>query len=154
MKLAVLRAVAALAATFALPVAVAAAPKPFAGPPAGWSHTVGVTYSSQVPRAQETWKKSDGELVTYLEDDGLSYDDSIAAVKKNMVDNNFTATVDRDRTCDGHRAHEFEMTLGTAIYHQVIVDDAPGLTKITYARPQGTPISADVTSAIATYCGS
>ncbi len=149
-----LRAVSALAALIAfLPLAALASPKPFTGPAAGWDHTVGSTPTPQAPRALETWKKSDGELVSYLADSALSYDDIIGLVKKNMADNGFKASVDTDRKCDGRRAHEIEMTFGTTIVHQVIVDDAPGVTKLTYTRSQGTPVSADVTSAIAAYCG-
>ena len=47
--------------------------------------------------------------------------------------------MDVDRKCDGRRAHEVEMPLGTSIVHQVIVDDAPGVTKLTYVRPVNTP---------------
>ncbi|MEA2689538.1 MAG: hypothetical protein QOD51_2145 [Candidatus Eremiobacteraeota bacterium] len=150
-----LRTASTLAALAAfLPLAAFAAAKPFTGPAAGWDHTVGVTATAQAPRALETWKKSDGEQVTYLSDSALSYDDTMALVKKNITDNGFKATVDTDRKCDGRRAHELEMTFGTTVVHQVIVDDAPGLTKLTYTRPQGTPVAADVTSAITAYCGS
>jgi hypothetical protein len=149
-----LRTAAALAALAAfLPLAALAAPKPFTGLTAGWDHTVGVAPTPQTPRAQETWKKSDGELVSYLSDAALSYDDMVAMVKKNMTDNGFKAAVDSDRKCDGRRAHEVEMTFGTTVVHQLIVDDAPGVTRLTYTRPQTTPVGADVTSAITAYCG-
>lgn len=148
-----LRTAAALAALVAfLPVAALAAPKPFTGL-TGWDHAVGATATPQTPRAQETWKKSDGELVSYLSDATLSYDDMVAMVKKNMADNGFKATVDSDRKCDGRRAHEVEMTFGTTVVHQLIVDDTPGVTRLTYTRPQTTPAAADVTSAITAYCG-
>jgi hypothetical protein len=148
-----LRAASALAALAALlPLVALAAPKPFNGP-SGWDHTVGATASPQTPRAQETWKKSDGEVVTYQSDGGLSYDDIIGMVKKNVADNGIKATVDTDRKCDGRRAHELEMAFGATIVHQVIVDDAPGVTKLTYVRTQGTPAAADATSAITAYCG-
>ena len=65
-----------------LPWAADAAAKPFAGPPGGWDHTVGATPTAEMPRAQETWRKSDGELISYLSDAALSYDDMIAMVKK------------------------------------------------------------------------
>ena len=148
-----LRAAMAIVACAALsPLAAVAAPHPFTGP-SGWDHTVGTTATAQVPRAQETWKKSDGELLAYLSDSGLSYDDIIASVKKNITDNSLKPSVDRDRTCSGRRAHEVEMTFGATAIHQLIVDDAPGATKLTYARPQGSPFAPDVTSAIAAYCG-
>jgi hypothetical protein len=148
-----LRAVPALAALIAaVPFAALAAPKPFTGPAAGWDHNVAATPSAQAPRALETWKKKDGEYVTYLADGGLSYDETLAAVKKNIGDNGVKTSVDTDRQCAGHRAHEFEMTLGSTIVHQLIVDDAPGLTKITYARPEGTPPAPDATTALTAYC--
>ena len=122
--------------------------------PSGWDHTVGATATPQAQRAQETWKKSDGEYVTYLSDAGLTYDDTVAMVKKNITDNGFKATVDNDRKCDGRRAHEVEMTFGTSIVRQIIIDDAPGVTKLTYARPQTMAApTPDVASAINTYCG-
>src|ERR1700681_3956264 len=71
-----------------IPLAALAATKPFPGP-SGWDHSVGATPSAAAPRAQETWKKSDGEQLTYLADAGLSYDDTIALVKKNVTDNGF-----------------------------------------------------------------
>lgn len=145
-------AIASVACAALIPLAAVAAPHPFTGP-TGWDHTVGSTASAQVPRAQETWKKSDGELLAYLSDAGLSYDDIIAAVKKNVTDNGLKPSIDRDRTCSGRRAHEVEITFGTTAIHQLIIDDAPGATKLTYARPQGTPFAPDVTSAIAAYCG-
>jgi hypothetical protein len=149
-----LRTASALAAlAVALPLAAPAAPKPFTLPASGWDHTVGASPTPQVQRAQETWKKSDGELLTYLQDAGLSYDESVGLVKKNITDNGLKTTVDTDRKCDGRRAHEVEMTFGTTIAHQILVDDAPGVTKLTYTRPQGTPLAPDVTAAINAYCG-
>ena len=154
MTTAPLRAASALIAFAAvLPLAAAAAAKPFPGP-SGWDHTVGATATAQVPRAQETWKKSDGAVLTYLSDGGLSYDEITGAVKKNIAENSLKTAVDKDRQCDGKRAHEVEMTFGTTVVRQVIIDDAPGVTKLTYVRAQGTPVSADVMSAIAAYCGS
>jgi hypothetical protein len=136
-----------------LPCAADAAAKPFAGPSSGWDHTVNSTPTAEVPRAQETWRKSDGELIAYLSDGALSYDDMIAMIKKNVSDNGLKPSMDADRKCDGRRAHEVELGLGKSIVHQVIVDDAPGVTKLTYLRPQGSPAGADVTSALAAYCG-
>jgi hypothetical protein len=75
-------------------------------------------------------------------------------VKKNLADNGLKASVDTDRKCDGRRAHELEMTFGTTVVHQIIVDDAPGLTKLTYARPQGVQSGADVAGVLTAYCGS
>lgn len=135
-----------------IPLAAFAATKPFPGP-SGWEHAVGATPTAEMPRAQETWKKSNGELMTYLADAALSYDDSVAAVKKNVTDNGFKTTVDADRKCDGRRAHEVEMAFGTSVVRQIIVDDAPGVTKVTYLRPQDVKPTADATGAISAYCG-
>jgi hypothetical protein len=136
-----------------LPFAATAATKPFPGP-AGWDHTVGTTPTADAPRAQETWKKSDGEQLTYLADAGLSYDDTMALVKKNVADNGYKASVDADRKCVGRRAHEIELTFGAAVIHQIIIDDAPGVTKLTYSRPQTIKPAADATTAISAYCDS
>jgi hypothetical protein len=150
----VLRAAAAIIAIAALlPLAVAAATKPFPGV-TGWDHTVGATPSAQTPRAQETWKKSDGEQLTYLADGGLAYDDIVAMVKKNVADNGIKPALDKDRTCEGKRAHEIEMAFGTTVVHQIIVDDSPGVTKLTFSRAQGQSMPAEVTSALTSYCGS
>jgi hypothetical protein len=136
-----------------LPIAALAATKPFPGP-TGWEHAVGATPTAASARAQETWKKSDGELLTYLADAGLSYDDTVALVKKNVADNGFKTSVDTDRKCDGRRAHEVELTLGITVVHQIIVDDAPGVTKLTYIRPQTIVPAADATGALNAYGGS
>jgi hypothetical protein len=153
MPTATLRAATALIALAALlPLGASAATKPFTGP-AGWEHTVGLAVTPQNPRASETWRKSDGQFLTYLADAGTVYDDTVALVKKNITDNAFKTSVDTDRKCDGRRAHELEMTFGTSVVHQVIVDDAPGVTKLTYTRNQGVPMDADVTAAINAYCG-
>ncbi len=73
-----LRTVSALLAfTAFLPLAAIAATKPFPGP-AGWDHSVGTIPTAEAPRAQETWKKSDGEQLTYLADAALSFDDTTA----------------------------------------------------------------------------
>ncbi|HEX3468343.1 MAG TPA: hypothetical protein VHT05_09720 [Candidatus Elarobacter sp.] len=136
-----------------VPLAALAAAKPFVGP-TGWDHTVGMTATAASPRSQETWKKSDGQLITFLSDDTLSYDDSIAQIHKNVADNGFKPSVDKDRTCAGMRAHEIEMTFGTTVVHQIVVDDAPGVTKITYTHPQGITASQDALATITAYCGS
>jgi len=141
-----------LALGVALPLAALAATKPFPGP-SGWEHSVMATPTAAVPRAQEIWKKNDGEQLTYLADAGLSYDDTVALVKKNVADNGFKTNVDSDRKCDGRRAHEVELTFGTSIVHQIIVDDAPGVTKLTYTRPQTVAPAADATGALTAYCG-
>jgi hypothetical protein len=147
-----LRTTALIALAALVPLAAAAATKPFTGP-AGWDHTVGVTPTAQNPRASDTWRKSDGQLVTYMADAAVAYDDIVGMVKKNIADNGFKPSLDKDRTCEGRRAHELEMTFGTSVVHQVIVDDAPGVTKLTYTRAQGLPMDADVAGAIAAYCG-
>ncbi|HEY4442304.1 MAG TPA: hypothetical protein VGN14_17725 [Candidatus Elarobacter sp.] len=154
MRLAPRDAATVFVASFVLFSSTAAlAAKPFVGPD-GWDHTVAVTPTPQLPRAQESWKKADGEVLIYLSDGGLSYDDTVAAVKKNVADNAIKTAVDRDRTCAGKRAHEIELTFAPTIVHQIIVDEAPGVTKLTYSRPVGTAMAADATAAITSYCGS
>ena len=145
-------ATALLALAAFMPLAALAAAKPFPGP-SGWEHSVGATPTAEAPRAFETWKKSDGEQLTYLFDAGLSYDDTLASIKKNVTDNGFKTSVDTDRKCDGRRAHEVELTFGTTVVRQIVVDDAPGVTKVTYARPQGMAAAADATSSLTAYCG-
>jgi hypothetical protein len=135
-----------------VPLAALGATKPFPGP-SGWEHSVNVTPTADAPRAQETWKKSDGQQLSYLADAALSFDDTIALVKKNVTDNGFKTSVDTDRKCDGRRAHEVELTFGASVVHQIIVDDAPGVTKLTYTRPQSATSAAEVTSALNAYCG-
>jgi len=148
-----IRTAAALVAFVAcFPIAASASARPFTGP-AGWDHTVGMAATAQSPRTQETWRKSDGQLFTFMSDDTLSYDDSLGMIRKNVTDNGLKPSVDKDRTCGGRRAHEIEMTFGTTIVHQIVIDDAPGVTKLTYTHPQGTPTTSDATTAIAAYCG-
>jgi len=148
LRAATLTLIVALAPTAALAVA-----RPFTGP-AGWEHTVGATQSGAPPRAQETWKKSDGEQLTYMADAGLTFDDMVGQVKKNIAENNMKPTVAKDRSCAGRRAYEIELALGPSIVHQIIVDDSPGVTKVTYVRAQGTPPSAEVGTMLDTYCAS
>ncbi len=151
-----IRAVLALAVVLIPALHTAPAPAaqspPFTGPK-GWNHQVGATPTPQSPRAQESWKKDDGEFLSYFSDAGLSYDDVLAMVKKNVADNAIKTTLDTDRKCDGRRAHELEMSIGASVTDQVIVDDAPGVTRLTYSRPQAMQKSPDVVSAVNAYCG-
>lgn len=153
MRKALVRTAVAAALAACIPLAASAAAKPFTGP-TGWDHTVGMTATPAAPRSQETWKSSDGQLITFLSDAALSYDDSLALIHKNVASNGFKPAVDKDRTCDGKRAHEIEMTFGTTVVHQIVVDEAPGVTKVTYTHPQGGTISPDALAAITAYCGS
>jgi hypothetical protein len=146
------RVAALIFAAFA-PTAVSAALKPFTGP-AGWDHTVAATATPALPRSQEAWKKSDGEQLIYLADAGLAFDDMVTQVKKNVADNNMKPSLAKDRTCAGQRAYEIELPIGASIIHQIIVDQAPGVTKLTYLRPQGSAPSPVVVSALEAYCGS
>jgi len=145
--------VAALIFAALAPTAVSAALKPFTGP-AGWDHTVAATATPALPRSQEAWKKSDGEQLIYLADAGLAFDEMVTQVKKNVADNNMKPSLAKDRTCAGQRAYEIELPIGASIIHQIIVDESPGVTKLTYLRPQGAPPSPVVMSALEAYCGS
>ena len=152
MRTSSVRVAALIFAAFA-PTAVNAALKPFTGP-AGWDHTVAATATPALPRSQEAWKKSDGEQLIYLADAGLAFDDMVSQVKKNVADNNMKPSLAKDRTCAGQRAYEIELPIGASIIHQIIVDESPGVTKLTYLRPQGAPPSPVVMSALEAYCGS
>ena len=152
MRNAPLAVTATLALAALLPFAASAAAKPFTGP-AGWDHTVQTTPTPQVPRDAETWKQGQ-DVLTLTSDDGLAYADIVGAVEKNIAQNALKPAMDKDRTCAGRKAHELEMTFGSAVVHQVIIDDNPGVMKLTYTRPQSAQMSADVTNAIAAYCGS
>lgn len=134
-----------------LPLAASAAAKPFVGP-AGWDHTVQSTPTAASPRSAETWKKG-GDILTLLGDDGMTYADIVATVEKNVNQNGLHPTVDKDRTCAGRKAHEIEEIFGTTVVHQLIIDDAPGVMKLTYTHPQSSPPSADVANALTAYCG-
>jgi hypothetical protein len=151
MRTAAIRTAAVVGLAAALPLGAQGAMKAFAGP-AGWDHTVQTTATASLPRSQETWKKSDGESLVLLADDGLAYDDVLAMVVKSAA--SLHASVNRDLTCAGRKAHEVEETFGPTVVHQMIVDDSPGVTKLTYTRPQKTPMSPDVTAAFTAYCGS
>ena len=142
-----------LAAAVAGPAAAAATPKPFSGPATGWDHTVLAPPGPTATHVQELWKKSDSEQIMYLEDSGLVYDTIIASLKDNISTRNLKPSVDRDRTCDGRRAHEVELTFGNSVVHQVIVDDAPGVTKINFTWPDGKTESPDAAKALIAYCG-
>ena len=142
-----LRAAAALIAFVALPLVASAAAKPFPAL-AGWDHT---TPHQSTGRLTESYKKGD-QLVTYLTDANLSYADQLAAVKKNIADNGIKPTMDTDLSCGGKHAHEVEMLLGITVYHQLLVDDSPGVTKVTYARAQGSSPANDALAALQGYC--
>ena len=142
---------AAIAVLF--PLTALAVTKPFAGP-TGWDHVVAATASAQTPRAQEIWKRTDGETLVYLEDSTLIYDDVIGQIQKNIAENAIRTSIDKDRTCDSRRAHEVEMTFGPGVIHQIVIDDGPGVTKLTYTHATGAPASPDVLATIAAYCGS
>jgi hypothetical protein len=135
------------------PAAAAAAPKPFTGPGGGWAHTVLSSPSPTTSLVQETWKSGD-QQISYFSNKDLVYETSLASVQENMATNDLKPSIDRDRTCDGRRAHEVEITLGPTVIHQVLVDDAPGVTKLNFIWPKNGSESPDAVKALAAYCGS
>jgi len=80
--------------------------------------------TAQSPRTRRRGERATGNF-TFMSDDTLSYDDSLGMIRKNVTDNGLKPSVDKDRTCGGRRAHEIEMTFGTTIVHQIVIDDAP-----------------------------
>ena len=142
---------AALTAFVALPLAASAASKPFPAL-AGWDHTTPQLATPAPGRGYDTYKKDD-QQVTVLSDTGLVYADIVGAVKKNVSDNGIKTSIDRDFTCGTKHAHEIEMILGSTVYRQLIVDDNPGVTKVTYMRTQGSTPAADALGALTSYCG-
>ena len=133
-----------------IPLAVSAAPRPFNGP-ANWDHTVATSADAASTTHSELWKSGDGETLTLLSTAALSYDDVIAAVHKNTA--SLHPAVDRDVTCAGRRAHEIEMTYTSMVTRQLIVDDAPGVTRLTLIHPADKPATTDVMAALQAYCG-
>lgn len=131
-----------------VPAIASAAPRPFSGP-ANWDHTVAAAADGS-PNHSELWKSGDGETLTLLSTSALSYDDVVATVHKNAA--TLHPSLDRDITCGGRRAHEIEMTYTSFVTHQLIVDDAPAVTRVTLIRPAATPAAPDVTAALDAYC--
>ena len=140
---------AALVAASILPVAAGATPRPFTGP-ANWDHAVAANSEGSTTHS-ELWKNGDGETLTLLSTSALNYDDVIAAIHKNVA--TLHPSVDRDLTCSGRRAHEIEMAYTSMVTRQLIVDDVPGVTRLTLIHPADKPATTDVMAALQAYCG-
>jgi hypothetical protein len=143
--------VAALAALLlAVPLAASAAMKPFTGP-AGWDHTVETNSPTSV---LEIWRKGTTQSIAYLYNSAIVFDDNVATIKKNVADNSMKTTVDKTSTCAGKRAYTVGISMGPTYIEQLVIDEAPGVTKLTYSRPQSDSTPPEVTAALAAYCGS
>jgi len=138
---------------FALPLAAGAA-KAFGGP-SGWNHDV--IAQGGGGRTQDVWKTPDAnEVLSMIADTGTSFDDAIGVIRKNATESNLRFGLDKDVTCDGRKAHLFEMTMGDSkktLFNVTVVSDGTGMERITYSRPDGSRFSSDVKNALSSYCG-
>lgn len=153
----VYRIVLAGCAIAAVPLA-AAAMKSFPGP-SSWTHVAATTSGATV--SQDVWKSSDGpsaDVLAVMTETTMKYDDVLAAVHSNVAAGGIKLSLDKDMTCAGDRAHNFEMSFGPdgkkTLVNQTIIADGTGTTRITYTRADGKPFSDDVKTAVASYCGS
>jgi hypothetical protein len=152
----IVRVTTAVCAVIAIPLA-ASADKFFAAP-TGWNHVV--VSAAGTPRSQDVWKSSDSpnaDVLQLMVDATAKYDDVLASVRANAASGAMLLTIDRDLTCDGKKAHTFELEFGQGkkiLVNQTVVADGEGTTRITYTRQDGQPFSNDVKAAIAEYCGS
>lgn len=151
-----LRVLIAGCALVAVPLA-ANASKSFSGP-ATWSHVASSTPGAE--RSQDVWKSGDSpsaEVLAVMSDSTMNYDGIIAAVRANVAGGGMKLGIDKDITCEGNRAHTFEMSFGPdgkkTLVNQTIVADGDGTTRITYTRADGKPYADDVKAAISAYCG-
>jgi hypothetical protein len=144
---------AALLAALLIAVApvAAAATKPFTGP-AGWDHTV----ESNTPASVlEIWKKEGSkQSIAYLFNSAIVFDENVANIKKNIADNSMKMTLEKTGTCAGKRSYTVGISFGPSYIQQLIIDEAPGVSKITYSRPDADSTPDEVTAAITAYCGS
>jgi hypothetical protein len=138
---------------FALPLAAGAA-KSFGGP-SGWNHDV--IAQGGGGRTQDVWKTPDAnEVLSMIADTGTSFDDAIGVIRKNAIDSKLRFGLDKDLTCDGRKAHLFEMAMGDAkktLFDVTVIADGAGMERITYSRPDGSRFSSDVKDALTSYCG-
>lgn len=140
-------------ALLALPVAAGAA-KAFAGP-SGWNHDIVAQGGSG--RTQDVWKSTDAaEVVSVIADTSTSFDDAVGVIKKNAIENKTRFGLDKDLTCDGRKAHLFEMAFGDSkktLFNVTVIADGAGMERITYSRPDGNKFSGDVKDALTSFCG-
>jgi len=147
---------AVLCAVLALPIAALAADKSFDGP-SGWNHVTMGTPGAV--RTQDVWKSGDAptsDVLTVLTDTSIPFDAAIEAVRTNTKANGLKLNIDADKTCNGKKAHIFEMTFGTekrTFVNQTLVEDGTGSMRITYSRLDTQPFSNDVKAALFAYCG-
>lgn len=137
----------------ASPLATEAA-KSFGGP-SGWNHDV--VAQGGGGRTQDVWKGPDAnEVLSVIADTGTSFDDAVGVIRKNATDSKLRFALDKDLTCDGRKAHLFEMAMGDTkktLFNVTVIADGTGMERITYSRPDGVRFSSDVKDALAGYCG-
>lgn len=151
-----LRIIVVSGATLLVPLTASAA-KTFLGP-ATWVHIASATPGTA--GTQDVWKSSSAptaEVLAMMSDATTSYDGVLAAVRANVASGGIKLGLDRDTTCNGSRAHTFELSFGPdgkkTLVNQTIIADGDGTTRITYTRSDGKPFSDEVKSAIGAYCG-
>jgi hypothetical protein len=143
------RAASFLTLALLIPGIAVAATKPFAGP-AGWEQSA---TAGTAPKIQQSWK-SNGQQINFIYDGELKYADVISMIKTNISANNIPTSMNLERTCDGKAAYEVAMVFGKSYIRQVVIDESPGVAKITYVRPDDAQTPGDVTGALSGYCGS
>ncbi len=138
---------------FALPLAAGAA-KSFGGP-SGWNHDV--IAQGGGGRTQDVWKApGSNEVLSIIADTATSFDDAIGVIRKNATDSKLHFGLDKDSTCDGRKAHLFEMAMGDSkktLFSVTVIADGTGMERITYSRPDGSRFSSDVKDVLSSYCG-
>lgn len=132
-----------------VPAAAGAAVKPFAGP-AGWQLSETRGLGSNV---QQAWKSS-GQSLNFIYDDGLRFDDVIGSIETTASSNRVRRSISLHINCDGRPAYEVAMNFGTSYVRQLVVDEGPGVAKLTYVRPGNLVTPDEVVGAFAEYCNS
>ena len=140
-------------AVFLLPLA-ASAGKAFPGP-SGWNHDI--VAQGGGGRVQDVWKSTDAnEVVSVIADTNTAFDDAVGVIRKNATESKTRFGLDRDFTCDGRKAHLFEMAFGDSkktLFNVTVVADGSGMERITYSRPDGNRFAGEVKDVLTGYCG-
>jgi hypothetical protein len=125
--------------------------------PAGWSHNPPPTAVDPARTIEEWHIAGDIATVTYIKDTTTSYDDAMAAIKKNIATNGIKMSADKDVPCHGATGHVVEFAFGPdghrVITNRLLVPAGSGVDTITYARSDGSTFDSDVKKAETEYCG-
>ncbi|MGB8266964.1 MAG: hypothetical protein WCE44_11605 [Candidatus Velthaea sp.] len=149
-----LRPILVVAVFAAVPLAASAA-KTFAGP-STWVHVV--VAKPDAAQRMDVWKPGDSPAaptLNVLVDTTTSYSEMIGAVRANAQSGFIKIVGDKDLTCGGVAAHEFdiELDIGRKILStQTVVASPGGATRITYTRADGVPFAKEVQAAIDAFC--